>query len=440
MRTLIAGVILGTFAIALPSYTYDEKTHDSYITAPVERGRVTTIVKAIGTITPHVMVEVGSQLSGQISEVLVNFNDSVKAGEVIARVRPDSYIAAVSGAKADLRIAEAAEQQQKAALQSAKLAVENARTARQLAESQLAAAQIHQKQLESDLKRNLILAKTKAVSDQVVSQSRSLVDVGAANLEGLRIQLKMKSEAIEVAGTQLSMAEANLQSAGAVVEQKQAAVEKAEVDLQQTKIRSPIDGIVILRQINPGQTVAVSLESKTLFKISDDLHEMEVDGRIDEADIGKIKVGQKVNFTVDAYPNKVFQGRIVQVRKSPEISQNVVTYTAVASAANPHRLLFPGMTAYLHIIVAETKDTIMIPNKALNFRPAGYKNSEQPAANVATVWVVSGPGKASPVQVTIGKTDESSTQVLAGNLTTGDRVVIGQTSSGEREKRFFDFW
>jgi HlyD family secretion protein len=224
------------------------------------------------------------------------------------------------------------------------------------------------------------------------------------------------------------MAEATLASAEAVVEQKQASLQQAEVDLQRTEIRAPIDGVVINRTINPGQTVAVSLVSKTLFKIADDLSQMEVYGKIDEADVGQVKMGQRVTFTVDAYPNKIFSGGVLQVRKSPEVSQNVVTYTAVVSSPNPDHLLFPGMTARLQIVVEETKDTLKIPNAALHFRPNGDAPGGEQSASVGTgpttVWIVNNVGNALPVPVTIGKSDESGAQLLSGNLSDGDRVIV----------------
>jgi len=223
-----------------------------------------------------------------------------------------------------------------------------------------------------------------------------------------------------------------------VVEQKEAALEQTQVDLQRTHIRSPIDGIVIKRVINSGQTVAVSLESKTLFKIANDLSEMEVHGKIDEADVGQVKMGQPATFTVDAYPDKVFSGRILQVRKSPEISQSVVTYTAVVSAPNPDHLLFPGMTARLRVVVEEAKQTLKIPTPALHFRSRNDtgKQSISGDGKSATVWVAYGPGDALPVQVIIGNSDESGTQLLSGSVSAGDQVVIGLAPAGERNGLF----
>jgi len=293
----------------------------------------------------------------------------------------------------------------------------------------LAAAQVQQDEAERNFLRNLGLTKTAAISDREFTQSRALRDAGAASLLASRAQLEMKDQAITIAEAELSMAEANLASAEAVVEQKQASLQQAEVDLQRTEIRAPISGVVIKRAINPGQTVAVSLESKTLFKIANDLSEMEVHGKIDEADIGQVKVGQRVTFTVDAYPSRVFSGRVLQVRKSPEVSQSVVTYTAVVSAPNPGQLLFPGMTARLQIVVEETEDTLKVPNAALRFRPnVDARDGKQKAGfgtDSTTVWIVNDVGDVVPVPVMIGKRDESGTQVVSGNLRDGDRLIVG---------------
>src|SRR6266850_6217778 len=202
--------------------------------------------------------------------------------------------------------------------------------------------------------------------------------------------------AIAIAEAEKHMAEANLENAEAVVEQRQAALDQAEVDLDRTVLRAPIDGIIIKRDVNPGQTVAVSLEAKTLFKIANDLREMEVHGKIDEADVGQLKVGQTAQFTVDAYPDRTFSGHVLQIRKSPEVVQNVVTYTALISAPNPDLLLLPGMTAQLRIVVSKTGEILKIPSQALRFRPngagpaSGHQSANQAASSKAsaTIWLV----------------------------------------------------
>jgi HlyD family secretion protein len=442
MRKLAAACLLTVSAIVFIGLVGRGDTKSStYISAPIERGTISTVVKATGVVNAVAMVDVGSQLSGQVSEVLVNFNDPVQAGQVIARIDPESYVAAVTEAKAVLKVVQAAAQQQSAALRRARVATENARTAHKVGESQLAAMQAQQDEVARDFERNAALSKTAAISNRDFTQSRALRNAGIANLQAAEDQLKMKLEAIEIADAELAMAEANLASSEAVVEQKRASLEQAQVNLGRTQIRAPIDGIVIKRAINPGQTVAVSLESKTLFKIANDLGEMEVDARIDEADVGLVKAGEAVTFTVDAYPEKVFSGRVLQVRKSPEVNQNVVTYMAVVSAHNPEQLLFPGMTARLRIVVEETEPTLKIATSALHFWPQSQP-SEDPAVAAgksATVWVVHTGADVAPVPVTIGASDETGTQLLSGSLAVGDRVVVGQSPAAERS-RLFHLW
>ena len=202
-------------------------------------------------------------------------------------------------------------------------------------------------------------------------------------------------------------------------------------------LRAPIDGTIIKRDVNPGQTVAVTLEAKTLFTIANDLHEMEVHGKIDEADVGELKVGQAAQFTVDAYPERTFSGQVMQIRKSPEVVQNVVTYTAIISAPNPDLLLLPGMTAQLQIAVSDTGDVLKIPSQALRFRPkdanavsdrqSGDKSAA--ASSSATVWLVGEGGRPSPVAVKIGASDDSGAALLEGPLTEGQQIIVGTANS-----------
>jgi HlyD family secretion protein len=424
----------------LAGYTYIRgSAGPSFITATVERGVISTAVKATGTIDPVIMVEVSSQLSGRIATVRVNFNDHVKAGQTIAQLDPEMYAAHVNEAKAILRVAQANAQLQKAALQRAKISLDNARTALSRDEDQLAAAQVKQDEAERDYQRKYTLSSTGSVSNRDLTQSRAQRDAGAADLRALQKQLKMKAEAIAMAEAELSMGEANLQSAEAVVAEKQADVEQAEVDLERTSIRAPIDGVIIKRDVNPGQTVAVSLEAKTLFKIANDLTEMEVHGKIDEADVGQLKVGQRVQSIVDAYPDKTFVGRVLQIHKDPEVVQNVVTYTAIISAPNPELLLLPGMTAVLRITVTDTAEVLKIPNQALRFR-SGATSTLEPGriptgstvGGSGTVWVVGKDGQPTSVVVKLGANDEKNTELLDGSLSEGQELIVGTIDSQAR--------
>jgi len=253
----------------------------------------------------------------------------------------------------------------------------------------------------------------------------------------------MKAQAIAIADAERNMAEANLENAQAVVEQRQATLDQARVDLDRTVLRAPIDGIIIKRDVNPGQTVAVSLEAKTLFKIANDLRQMEVHGKIDEADVGQLKAGQAARFTVDAYPDRTFSGQVLQIRKAPEVVQNVVTYTTIVSAPNPDLLLLPGMTAQLRIVVSDTGEVLKIPGQALRFRPAeggsrSARRSQTEAASskaLATVWVVGDDGQPSPIAVKLGATDDNGAELLEGPLAEGQHLIIG-VANAQTSRRY----
>jgi HlyD family secretion protein len=437
MRGLyIAGIFVGATVLALGYILFQDGSAPRFITAPVERGTISTFVKATGTVDAVITVDVSSQLSGRISEVLVNYNDDVKADQPIARVDPEIFAARVNEAKAVLKVAIATAEQQKSAFRRTKAALESARTLRKMSEAQLAAAQAKQQEIERDVQRNTTLARTGSVSDRELTQSRAQRDAGTANLRANEEDITLKAQGIEIADAEVSMAQANVQNAEAVVEQRQAALEQAELDLARTVIRAPIDGVIIKRDVNPGQTVAVTLEAKTLFKIAQDLREMEVRGRIDEADVGRLRVGQTTRFTVDAYPDRVFTGRVLQIRKSPEVVQNVVTYTAIVSAPNPDLVLLPGMTAVLRIVISDTEETLKIPNQALRYRPAGERPEAGSSTSSSRVWVVKDNGTANPVDVRLGASDENSSQMLGGALQEGQQLAVGVATPHSRVSAF----
>ena len=433
---VVAGLLCASVAGLGYAYT-QEGPVPTFLTAPVERGSISTLVKASGTVEAVVSVDVSSQLSGRIAAVFVNFNDGVKAGQPIARIDQEMFVARVNEARAALNVAGASAQVQKAALERGTIAVANAQTAKKLAEAQSTATKARQDEAERDFQRKLDLARTGSVTERELGQVRALRDAGAADLRASMEQIQMKAEAIAIAEAEQRMSEANLHNAQAVVEQKQAVLNQAQLDLDRTVLRAPIDGIIIKRDVNPGQTVAVSLEAKTLFTIANDLREMEVHGKIDEADVGQLKVGQAAQFTVDAYPDRTFNGRVVQIRKSPEVVQNVVTYTTIISAPNPDLLLLPGMTAQLRIAVSDVGDVLKIPSQALRFRPkdanpaSGRQIGNQAISSdaSATVWLVDEHGRPSPVAVRLGASDDNGAALLEGPLTEGQQVIIGVANS-----------
>jgi HlyD family secretion protein len=433
MRFQVVAVLVFLSAVGL-GYTFNQSSSaPTFMTAPVERGVITKYVRANGVIEPVVTVEVSSQLSGRVADVLVNFNDTVTQGQVIARLDPEAYDARVGEAKAALKVAEADALLQNKTIERAEASLHSAETALRAEQAQMNVEQARQEERERDYQRFLKLSQSASIADQEVTHGRALRDAGAASLLVLEQQINLKAEAVDIARTEIAMAKAHLANADAVVEQRQAALNQAEVDREHTEIRAPIDGIVILRDVDAGQTIAVTFEAKTLFKIAQDLREMHVRGRIDEADVGKLKVGQNVTFTVDAYPDKTFDGNVLQIRKSPETKQDVVTYTAVISAPNPGLLLFPGMTATLQVAVSETAATLKIPNQALRFRPSGAgarierENANQAASSgaSATIWLVGKDGQPNPVAVRVGVSDDVSTALLEGPLQEGQQVITG---------------
>src|SRR5215469_2857401 len=353
---------------------------ENYQIATVTRGAITQAVTATGTLNPVVNVQVGSQVSGNIAKLFVDFNSQVKAGQVVAQIDPALFQAAVTQAEGDLASAQAA----------------------------------------------LELAKVNATRTQEL------------------FARKTSSQA------DLDQATANLHQAEANVKIKQGALDKAKADLDHCTIPSPIDGVVISRNVDVGQTVAASLQAPIIFQIANDLTKMQIDANVAEADVGVLEVGQDVDFTVDAFPMRTFHGKVVQVRNAPITVQNVVTYDTVIGVSNPDLKLKPGMTANVSIIAARKDNVLQIKNAALRYRPAGAaqaplqsttsQGASQPPGGVRhsmggrnrtrserTVYVLSG-SQPKPVQIKTGISDGVVTEVVEG-LKEGDRVVTAEMAT-----------
>ena len=295
----------------------------SYRTAKIERGSITAAISSTGTLNPVTSVQVGTQVSGQIQQLFVDFNSPVKKGELIARIDPETFQYRVRQAEADL---------------------ESSR-------SGVGRAQVAQVIADRDLKRTNELVARNFVSPAELDRAQSTFDLAAAEVRTAR----------------------------AVVEQRAAQVATARVDLSRTEIRAPVDGVVIKRSVDVGQTVAASLQAPELFVIAKDLRDMQVDTSIDEADIGRVRVGQRVTFTVDAFPGRQFAGEVRTVRKAAQSVQNVVTYIAIVSANNERGELLPGMTANVRIVTDTREAVLKAPNAALRFRPPGEGASSDKA-------------------------------------------------------------
>lgn len=389
-----------------------------FTTQPVARGDVIPRVTATGTLSPVVTVQVGSQVSGRIKELFADFNDEVKAGQVVAKLDPALFESSLARAKAQLATA-------RANLAKAEATEENARAEYQ---------------------------RLKELNARGVT-SKSELDVGLANKV---------------------IAEASITSARADVTQAHAALEEAEANLSYTTISSPIDGVVVTRSVDVGQTVAASLSAPTLFLIAGDLRKMEVHASVAESDVGQIEPGMKAEFTVDAFPNDRFVGDVKQVRYEAVTVSNVVTYDAVITVDNERLKLRPGMTANVTFIIDERNDVVMVANKALRYRPPGappeertwkkrggkgegrpegdakaegegksdakaegdaktegLSRAERIARRPRTVYVLRG-GEAVPVRLRLGLTDGTNTEVLevvSGEFAEGDELIVGNAAA-----------
>ncbi|MCC7327349.1 MAG: efflux RND transporter periplasmic adaptor subunit [Burkholderiales bacterium] len=323
--------------------------------ATVERGNVVSVVSASGTLNAVTTVLVGSQISGQIKELLVDFNAQVKKGQLLARIDPETYEIRVRQAEADLEAARTAQVQKQSDAAAQR--------------SQALRAKISYDDAKQDLDRKQSLVEKGFISGAEADKAR-FVERGAA-------------EAIRTSEAQVKSAEAQIANAAAVVRQREASLAAARNDLAKTAISAPVDGIVISRQVDAGQTVAASLNTPTLFTIARDLAEMQVEVAIDESDIGKIRERQRATFTVDAFAGRSFDGRVRQIRKSAQTVQSVVTYTVVVETPNPSLLLVPGMTANVRIIADTREGVLKVPNAALRWRPLGMTAARDDPAPAA---------------------------------------------------------
>jgi len=299
-----------------------------YETLIVDRGLISQTVATSGSVRPLVTVQVGSQLSGQVAELFADFNSEVAKGDLVARIDPQTFQTRVEAARAEKAVATASLTARRADLRRAGAFVA---------------------QRKSDLDRYQSLGEDAGISAIEMDAIRAQYSAAVADLDAARAQVE---------------------NAKATVVQRTASLQQAEVDLERTQIRSPIDGVVILRSVDVGQTVAASLSAPVLFEIAQDLSSIQIEADVNEADIGSVSKGDQVSFTVDAYPGRKFFGSVQTVRLAPNELQNVVTYTVIIHAENPGRVLYPGMTATLEIITGQREDALRIPNTAARFEPA----------------------------------------------------------------------
>jgi HlyD family secretion protein len=452
LKRWLAFALVGALVVGgVASYRYFSAYSQAprYRTVRIERGQLTASVSATGNLNAVIMVLVGSQVSGTIKELDADFNTVVRIGQIIARIDPALFEAAANQARADVKAAQSTVLNREAQVEQARTNVENARAAYVEAKAQTAKALVTVVDTRRTLGRQTELFQRDLVAEADRDNAQTAYDAAVAQHESAEAHEQALASAIRTAEAQLRVQQAELQATRDQVEQKQAALAQAQINLDHTTIRSPVDGVVVNRAVDVGQTVAATLQAPTLFTIAQDLTKMQVETSVDEADIGRIRAETPVTFTVDAFPGDTFAGKVSQIRKAPQVAQNVVTYTVVVAVDNPSGKLVPGMTANVRFVTAQKPDVLRVPNTALRFRPPGVGASAvegtsgstaQPARPAAEkrpgaagsseglVWVLGRDGRPAPVQVTLGITDGTSTEVLRGDLSVGQAVLIGLES------------
>ena len=387
----------------------------AYGTAVVKRTTISKTISATGRLQALTTVQVGTQASGTISGIYADFNSEVKKGQVIAKLDPAQMQAQLTQATANLAAVQASVQTAQSGVLNAQAAVESAVANVARLQSVVADAQLN-------------VTQTQGLVDAGVSARRTLETAQAALAQAIAQQQQGVAQ-VNQARSQVQSANSQLLQARAQVSQAKAAVDLASVNLQHTIITAPIDGTVVARNVDVGQTVAASLQAPTLFMIANDLTRMQVLADIDEADVGQLKPQSRVSFTVDAYPAETFSGNVSQIRLAPQTVQNVVTYTAVIDVANTDLKLKPGMTASVTATVAQQKDVLAVPNAALRFRPEGAAATRSRGGS-GTVYRVNGEAL-EPVKLRLGLTDGMLTQVVSGELSEGDRIAIPAAPVGK---------
>jgi HlyD family secretion protein len=507
-KVAIAGVAaVAVVAVAALYFWGPGTSAPQYMSARVERGNLRNTVTATGALQAVTTVQVGSQASGTISALYVDFNSVVKKGQVVAQLDPSVAKAQVDQSRANLQQARASLQQAQAAVANsragvsdaqakavaARSTVQNTQAGVSGAEANVAVLKAQQDDALSLLKQQEALVQSGVIAQRELDIAKTSYRTAQARYDQAVAQLnqaKLSTQSAQVSGVaqsqaqvqqsqaQVQQSQAQVLQAQAQVQQAEAALHLAEVNLSHTTITSPIDGVVVSRDVNVGQTVAASLSAPTLFTIANDLTQMQIIANIDQADIGLVEQAKSVRFSVDAFPGKDFEGQIQQLRLNPQNVQNVVTYNVVIDVNNPEQKLKPGMTANLIITIDERNNVLKVPNAALRFTPqdasarrgqgqgqgqgsgagtgGGQRRRQQDAnANSAgastdnqqgsgerrfapasapviegqtrLIWVLGQDGKPQSRRIKVGLTDGSSTEVVEGNLQEGEIVITGQT-------------
>ncbi len=464
---IVGGLLLLLVGVAAYRSFSGEEKKTEYVTSKVEKKTVEAHVAATGAIESTTTVTVGSQVSGPVSDVLVDFNSRVEKGQVLAKIDPSQFLAQQARADASLQSATAGFSNaqanlasQSAAVQQAEVAIQTAQVNLQQAQGTLAASEagvanakaalqsskvrrdndlVQYKRAEDLVARELVALSERDTARTTYLVSAASVETAEAGLQQAQAQLAQTRAQLAGVRTEISAAQARLQAAHAqrdaaaaqvnaaqaTVAQAQAGVQEAQVNLERTTITSPISGVVINRKVEPGQTVAAQFQAPELFTIARDLSKMQVKAEVSEADIGRVKQGAPVTFTVDAYPGREFKGSVVQVRSAPdagETASNVVVYGVLVTADNPDEVLKPGMTATVEILAEKIEDATVIPSQALRYVPS----SERPKAGKEMK-----PGMGGRARGQRGKRGASASPTASGSPTPSASATPGDSATPE---------
>jgi len=404
----------------------------SYDTVAVEQGRIQASVTATGTLNAVVDVQVGSQVSGNIKTLYADFNTKVTKGQLVAQIDPQVFQTQVDQAQAALGSAHSAVITAGAQVVKAKADLAGTIASEKGVEAGLAKDRANALNAKTQWQRMDTLFSQGIASQQDHDSAKAALDAAEAQVAADQSQIEASKQTIQSAEAQVTVAQAQLGSAQAQERQAQAVLEQARINLGHTRITAPVDGTVIARRMDVGQTVAASFAAPTIFEIAQDLTKMQLDTNVDESDVGNISAGQEATFTVDAYPGTIFHGQVTNIRKAPISVQNVVTYDVVIAVSNPDLKLFPGMTANARILTTKLDDVLKVPNAVLRVRPSAAVLTQfglpSAPAGKQQVYVLSG-GKLKGVPVTFGISDGKSTAVTAKDLKAGDLVVLRFTTA-----------
>ena len=438
-----AASLSGGFANGIASVaTARESAAQRYTTAEVTVGSVERKISAIGSLQAVSTVEVSSQLSGQIADLYVTYNDMVRADQPLAALDQRGYRARVAQAQAELEMAREFVSVLSAKLEKAH-GVEREMVARgKIHRARIEKAQIGLDAAQQSLARTDTLARRGTLSGSAAEDARSEHLTAAAELSEAEAAAAAQEHVVATSRAGKQEVEAELARARAALSLRRATLDLAELDLDRAIIRAPIDGVIINRNVEKGQTVATSLDAPTLFTIAGDLREMEIHATIDETDIGEIRIGQAAEFSVEAFPGQTFPARVTELRKGARLVQGVVSYIVVLRVRNREGLLLPGMTAKLSIVVQQHDNVPTIPLAALRYSPddnAIDASTARPTGDdtvLRTVWVLDENGRSKPRSIRIGVDDGRDVAMPEGGLPIGTRVITGRTEPPKKNRVF----